>query len=555
MYFICLSTLFYTILTSLMISLYYTLLEQKLYIVEWNLYLFNFIPELKFYMYFDYMSNLFMLVITLISASVFMYSKHYMASDKNKVKFLILTFIFILSMYMIVINLNFFIILMGWDGLGVSSYFLVLHYQTSTSKYSGLVTIMTNRMGDITMIFCMFFLLNMNTFDLMTINNITKFNNIILLLLVSSVFTKSAQFPFSVWLPLAMAAPTPISSLVHSSTLVTAGIYLLIRFNKMFTLNNNFMLNIILMSCLTSILAGLSALAELDIKKIIAFSTLSQLSLMLIIMFLGKEMLCFFHILTHALFKALLFLCSGVFIHETLDNQDLRNFPKIMKYNLYTQNMFLICSLSLAGFPFLSGFYSKDLILELIYSMNHNIYFFFMMIISTLLTGFYSLRMMKFSMMMKESNFKMIYYNNWAPINNSMFWMFMMVLFSGAMLNWILMEKLNYSYLNFKMKMINLTLCLLSMLLYNLVSINFNNKFYTLFLKMFFMTSLQGKSMNILNKNLIYFNSHSEKIIEMILMTNFTKSIISLNNMMFWMKFFFYLFIFLFSTILIIFIF
>lgn len=182
----------------------------------------------------------------------------------------------------------------------------------------------------------------------------------ILVMLILAAITKRAQIPFSAWLPAAIAAPTPVSALVHSSTLVTAGVYLIIRFHHL--LGANFFL--LYVGCLTIFMSGLGANFEIDLKKIIALSTLSQLGVIIFTLSLGLIELAFFHLLSHALFKSLLFLCAGVYIHGAGDCQDIRLLGGVMKSIPVRSLFFGCCSLSLCGFPFLSGFYSKDLILE-----------------------------------------------------------------------------------------------------------------------------------------------------------------------------------------------
>jgi NADH-ubiquinone oxidoreductase chain 5 len=189
-------------------------------------------------------------------------------------------------------------------------------------------------------------------------------------LIIIAGITKRAQIPFSAWLPAAIAAPTPVSSLVHSSTLVTAGVYLLIRFSFLIYLNN-FLLYV---GVLTIFIAGLSANFECDLKKIIALSTLRQLGLIIIVIGLGLNDLSFFHLMTHAIFKSLLFLCAGVFIHSYGEIQDIRHMSRLDKRLPISSFYFIICSMALCGFPFLSGFYSKDLILELFIIGNINFF-------------------------------------------------------------------------------------------------------------------------------------------------------------------------------------
>lgn len=208
-------------------------------------------------------------------------------------------------------------------------------------------------------------------------------------MVILAAITKRAQIPFSAWLPAAMAAPTPVSALVHSSTLVTAGVYLLIRFSYLLNLNN-FMFFI---GSFTMFISGLGANFEIDLKKIIALSTLSQLGVIIIILSLDMPELAFFHLLSHALFKSLLFLCAGVFIHSIGDIQDIRYLGGLEIGCPVRSLYFTACSLSLCGFPFMSGFYSKDLILECFFIMDGNVFIFIAIVLGTVFTATYSLRL------------------------------------------------------------------------------------------------------------------------------------------------------------------
>lgn len=213
--------------------------------------------------------------------------------------------------------------------------------------------------------------------------------NFILFLVILAGMTKRAQIPFSAWLPAAMAAPTPVSALVHSSTLVTAGVYLLIRFHYILEFNNF----IFVVGRFTIIISGLGANYEIDLKKIIALSTLSQLGVIIMIISLNCYELAYFHLLRHALFKSLLFLCAGVFIHRIGDIQDIRFLGGLERGCPLRSFYFVACSLSLCGFPFLSGFYSKDIILEF-YIIGHiNLIMGVSILLGTLFTVTYSVRL------------------------------------------------------------------------------------------------------------------------------------------------------------------
>ncbi|MBY0379946.1 MAG: NADH dehydrogenase subunit 5 [Burkholderiales bacterium] len=214
----------------------------------------------------------------------------------------------------------------------------------------------------------------------------------LLFLLVLVASTKSAQLPFSSWLPAAMAAPTPVSSLVHSSTLVTAGVYLLIRLNYLLS-SASFLWILTRLGLLTIIIAGLRAVGELDMKKVIALSTLSQLGIIFITLGLGLPSLAFFHLISHAYFKAMLFMCAGAIIHSLKDYQDLRILGGRLTGLPYAARIFLVANLRLCGIPFISGFFSKDLILEVFIIRGPNLLIFFLAIIATGLTVIYSIKL------------------------------------------------------------------------------------------------------------------------------------------------------------------
>nr|YP_010584666.1 NADH dehydrogenase subunit 5 [Neoseiulus californicus]UZU69611.1 NADH dehydrogenase subunit 5 [Neoseiulus californicus]WJN56891.1 NADH dehydrogenase subunit 5 [Neoseiulus californicus]WKV28861.1 NADH dehydrogenase subunit 5 [Neoseiulus californicus] len=515
MYFIFFSYVFLMKGFLLLLLIYLTFMEEKLFILEWSLVSFNFFFEMKFYFYFDFISNFFMLIVSLISSVVFYFSWGYMSSDKTKNKFLFLTVLFVFSMYLVILSLNMPIIMIGWDGLGIVSYFLVIYYNSDYSNYSGIVTVMTNRLGDIGMMFSFFLLLNMNCFDMNLLNQLKGLDWFFFFFLILGCFTKSAQFPFSAWLPLAMAAPTPISSLVHSSTLVTAGVYLFIRFSFLFKNDSVLVFNLLLLSGLTMLVSALSASVEYDIKKIIAYSTLSQLGLMMMVLMAGDEILAFYHILTHALFKALMFLCSGVFIHSCLDNQDIRKYSDSLNINFFAINVFFISSLSLMGFPFLSGFYSKDLILEFIYSLNFSGYYMSFLMILTSMTTFYSLRLVYLSFVASK-NFSKMLYSDKVSLMNMFFFLFLGVVFLGGSLNWLIMEKFELGFFSVSVKLINVNLMVLGFMIFyiflKLKKINFLMVNYML--NMFFLMKFQGLIFNFLIKNSMYFYYHSEYFLE-----------------------------------------
>jgi len=235
--------------------------------------------------------------------------------------------------------------------LGITSFLLVIYYKNRKSLGSSLITALTNRVGDAFLLVVLGLILYQ-----------PKGVHLWVVLLILTAITKRAQWPFGSWLPAAMAAPTPVRALVHSSTLVTAGVYLLLRFNDVS------MEWLTPFGSLTLLVAGLAARGEVDIKKIVALSTLSQLGVMAVSLGLSYKSLTFFHLITHAMFKALLFICVGVGIHTIYGTQDIRQFNCMSHLTPGTRSLLCVGALALVGFPFMSGFYSKDSILERIYS-------------------------------------------------------------------------------------------------------------------------------------------------------------------------------------------
>lgn len=344
---------------------------------------------------FDWTSISFAGLVILISSIVMFYSLEYMSGDKHLYRFILLVYLFVLSIIIIIVSPNIIRILLGWDGLGLVSYCLVIYYQNVKSSAAGIVTILSNRIGDVAILLTIAWLLNFGSWNLFYAQFIYSYKDIIfvIVLVVLAAITKRAQMPFSAWLPAAIAAPTPVSALVHSSTLVTAGVYLLIRFNYILGVRNF----LFFIGLLTIFISGLGANFETDLKKIIALSTLRQLGLIIITLGLGLYELAFFHLLTHAIFKSLLFLCAGVFIHSMGDTQDIRHIGGLMISCPVTSFYFIGSSFALCGFPFLSGFYSKDLILEFYAIGVLNFFMYVLVILATLFTLTYSTRLMYYT--------------------------------------------------------------------------------------------------------------------------------------------------------------
>nr|QRV62409.1 NADH dehydrogenase subunit 5 [Deuteronectes picturatus] len=438
---ICIISFFFLLVLSLLnfvFSLWFFLLDYTL-IVEWELVSLN-SNILVMSVLLDWMSTMFMSFVLFISSMVIFYSNEYMMGDKSLNRFIMLVLLFVFSMMLLIISPNLVSILLGWDGLGLVSYCLVIYYQNVKSYNAGMITALMNRIGDVCLLIAIAWMLNFGSWNYVYYVDI--FNNdyymgLIGVLVMVAAMTKSAQIPFSSWLPAAMAAPTPVSALVHSSTLVTAGVYLLIRFSE--AMGESMSLFLLIIGVLTMFMAGLGANFEFDLKKIIALSTLSQLGLMMSVLAMGYEKLAFFHLLTHAMFKALLFMCAGCIIHNLKDMQDIRFMGNLMVHMPLTCISLNISNLALCGMPFLSGFYSKDLILEFVSMSNLNMLIYLMFFFSTGLTVCYSFRLCYYSVT-GDFNFYSLHSLNdggWVMLK-SMLTMLLMVIFMGSMLSWII---------------------------------------------------------------------------------------------------------------------
>jgi NADH-ubiquinone oxidoreductase chain 5 len=366
---------------------------SRVLFIEWEI--FNFGGSVVIItLIFDWVRLRFIGLVILISSIVLFYRTYYIIGDRGFVKFTLMVYLFVLSIIFLVLSPNIIRILLGWDGLGLVSYCLVIYYQNVKSANAGIITVLSNRVGDVAILLRISWLLNFGSWNFFYLQFIffdTK-TSVIIGLVILAAITKRAQIPFSAWLPAAIAAPTPVSALVHSSTLVTAGVYLLIRFNYLIGINNI----LFYIGVLTIFISGLGANFETDLKKIIALSTLSQLGLIIITLSLGYYEFSYFHLLSHAMFKSLLFLCAGVFIHSIGGTQDIRLIGGLTVSCPATSFYFICARIVLCGVPFLSGFYSKDIILELYFIGGMNLFIFFVVFLSTIFTLTYSVRLMYF---------------------------------------------------------------------------------------------------------------------------------------------------------------
>ena len=342
----------------------------------------------------DKFSLLFRLTVLIISYAVFNFSYRYISNQKFFSRFHILLFIFVLSIVLLIFSSNLIFIILGWDGLGLSSYLLVIYYGRAKAFNSGILTVIRNRCGDFMLIACMSMLYSKGSWDFMYYKELTFSSNLFFILLLIGAFTKRAQVPFSAWLPAAIAAPTPVSSLVHSSTLVTAGVYLLFRhLNRMVIMKASLIIYFI--GIATILLASVAALNEKDMKKIVALSTLSQLGLIIVSLRSGWFFIAFFHLITHAYFKAIIFIRVGNIIHHSQDYQVMKNTGRILYPSPMISSVIFLASISLSGAPFTAAFFSKEPIIEILSVSQNSIGTLICLILRVFLTIMYSSRLIK----------------------------------------------------------------------------------------------------------------------------------------------------------------
>jgi len=328
----------------------------------------------------DSYSFIFSLTLISVSVSVLFWSYYYLDSDTVYRRFFGIVLAFLISMFLLVFSADLLSLFVAWDLLGFSSFFLVVFFRSRSSLSGGLLTGLTNRVGDVLLL--VFF--GLDAFSSSGCSSST----VIVLFLVS--FTKSAQVPFSGWLPAAMLAPTPVSALVHSSTLVTAGVFLLFRF---YPSARRF---VVWVGLLTSLLSGAAAFVECDLKKIIALSTLSHLGLIILSLGLGERSLCFAHLNTHAAFKALLFIGVGTAIHTCYGSQEARASATISTASPFILGAMVVSMLSMCGFTFLSGWVTKEAILGAAFNSNSGLLLLIGFYLSLAITLAYSFRLIRF---------------------------------------------------------------------------------------------------------------------------------------------------------------
>ncbi len=323
---------------------------------------------------FDSLTTSMLIPVLIISSLVHIYSLSYMSNDPHNQRFFSYLSLFTFMMIILVTANNYLLMFVGWEGVGVCSYLLVSFWFTRiAANQSSMSAFLTNRVGDCFLTIGMFAILwSLGNLDYATVFSLAPYinGNIIIAIgicLLIGAMAKSSQVGLHVWLPMAMEGPTPVSALIHAATMVTAGVYLLMRSSPLIEYSSTVLLLCLWLGAITTVFSSLIGLFQQDIKKVIAYSTMSQLGMMVIAIGLSSYNIALFHLINHAFYKALLFLGAGSVIHAVSDNQDFRKFGGLIKFLPLTYSVMLIASLSLVAFPFMTGFYSKDFILESAY--------------------------------------------------------------------------------------------------------------------------------------------------------------------------------------------
>lgn len=379
--------------------------------------------RVNFEFLFDTITATMLFAVSLVSLLVHIYSLDYMGSDPHFIRFMTYLTLFTLFMFVLLTSANFVQFFAGWEGVGLASYLLINFWYTRTqANTSALKALIVNRFGDfalytaILIIFLTFKTLNFYTIfaltDTFINNNIEVFGfsvslvELICIFLFIGAVGKSAQVGLHVWLPDAMEGPTPVSALIHAATMVTAGVFLIIRCSPLFEYAPCTLQVVTIVGALTAFFAASVGLVQNDLKKVIAYSTCSQLGYMVFACGSSGYAVGFFHLVNHAFFKALLFLCAGSVIHSLLNEQDIRRMGGIVKILPITYTMMLVGSLSLMGFPYLTGFYSKDAILEFAFASNTivSLFAYLLGVLSAFFTAFYSWRLLHLTFFAGKTN-------------------------------------------------------------------------------------------------------------------------------------------------------
>nr|UUA63015.1 NADH dehydrogenase subunit 5 [Ruditapes philippinarum] len=412
-------------------------LKGSVLVLEWEMSE-KFFMEMGFCMVLDWVACMFVLSVLFISGCVSIFSGFYLSHENFLKRFFFLVQLFVLSMILLILFPNYLGLMVGWDGLGVVSFLLVVYYLSSNSLSAGMITALSNRIGDVCFLLVIGLMSSMLSYSMWGVLLMSGFFMGFLMMLGS--MTKSAQVPFSAWLPEAMAAPTPVSTLVHSSTLVTAGVYVVIRFSEYLGELEKYLLMVF--SMVTMFLAGSSACAEVDMKKVVALSTLSQVGMMMFVISVGANTIAFFHLLVHAFFKALMFMCVGGVIFYSGSCQDARLLGGAWFKLPLTSVLFLFSNLSLMGFPFFSGFYSKELIVGVCLSSNCGFLSFILLVVCLALTACYSIR--SIGLVFQDMGLSSL---SFYSMENSYYLLSLLLMMNGAVMMSIVMQSLIKEFL------------------------------------------------------------------------------------------------------------
>lgn len=408
-----------------LVSFYKVCINQTNVYVDTSIWMESSLLEIPWSFIFDPLTSVMMVVVTSVSFLVHLYASEYMSEDPHLPRFMSYLSFFTFFMLILISANNFVQLFVGWEGVGLCSYLLInfwfLRMQANKSAIKAMVM---NRVGDLGLYVGLFFIFTLtgsldfgsvfassiyflNTSVNILMEDYSVFTLICICLFIGSV-GKSAQIGLHTWLPDAMEGPTPVSALIHAATMVTAGVFLILRCSFLFELSSTALLVLTFVGSITSFFAATVGVFQNDLKKVIAYSTCSQLGYMIFVCGISGYSVSLYHLANHAFFKALLFLSAGSIIHAIADEQDMRKMGGLVKLLPFSYTMIMIGSLSLMGFPFLTGFYSKDFILELSFASYQvsGHFAFWLGSISAFLTSFYSIRLVFLTFLAKTNSFK-----------------------------------------------------------------------------------------------------------------------------------------------------